>query len=147
MDVTLLLKYFIGLVILLSIALFFFLYSRSNKKKQIEIKEKKSKPKKIEFKEFDEYLSIIKNKATDTQTLQQTVDDILKYYGTIPAKLGIRVHPEYYKYEEVLLRLCRHKNTNKNIIISFYKQLLKKNPKYAKEINDALTKGLNSLGM
>jgi len=89
----------------------------------------------------------VRNRQSTTQELQETLALILKYHGTIPNKLGIRVNPEFDKYSEVLLRLCRHPNTNKDLIINFDKELEKRNPEYIKEINDALTKGLNSRGV
>jgi len=149
MDITLLLKSFIILVILLGIALVFFLSHNKKTKKKKTTKEnlpKTSQTKEVVL-DFDAYMAIIKNRKSDTQALQEAVDNIIKHYGKIPPKLGIRLPDDYYRYEEILLRLCRHKNTNKDVIISFYKRLLKQNPNYTKEINDALTKGLNSLGV
>ena len=62
-------------------------------------------------------------------------------------KLGIRAHPESDVYMDIIFKLCRHKNTNKNIILAFMKQLEKSNPEYKKEINDAMMRGLNSRGI
>ena len=148
MDILFLIKSFIVLILLLGIFVFFLL-SRPKKKKENTTpltQEKKNKEKTL-FCEFDDFLAVIKNRQSSSTDLQNALNGILKYHGTIPTKLGIRLHPEFYKYSEVMLRLCRHKNTNKDLIIHFYKQLSKMNPSYAKEINDALTKGINSLGV
>jgi hypothetical protein len=72
---------------------------------------------------------------------------ILKYYGHIHEKLGIRSHPDFDIYMEILIIICRHPNTNKDIIIKFDKELTRLNPSYKAEINEALTKGLNSRGV
>ncbi len=75
------------------------------------------------------------------------MDLVLKSHGNIHKKLGIRAHPDFDIYMEMLIVVCRHPNTNKNIIIDFDKELLKLNPQYKAEINDAITKGLNSRGI
>jgi uncharacterized membrane protein YgaE (UPF0421/DUF939 family) len=147
MDILLLIKSFIVLIVMLGI-LVIFLVSRSKKKQKIyEKRTKEEKVKEIVSHEFNDFLTVIKNRQASSEELKKALDGILEYHGTIPAKLGIRLHPEFYKYSEVILRLCRHKQTNKDLIINFYKKLSKRNPSYAKEIDDSLTKGINSLGM
>jgi hypothetical protein len=47
---------------------------------------------------------------------------------------------------DILFAICRHPNTNKDIIINFDKELEHLNPEYKKEINEAIAKGLNSRG-
>jgi len=47
----------------------------------------------------------------------------------------------------ILFAICLHPNTNKNIILSFNKELVRLNPKYKVEINGAISKGLNSRGV
>jgi len=59
-------------------------------------------------------------------------------------KLGLRTHPDFDTYMDILFTICRHPNTNKDIIIKFDKELSRLNPEYKKEINEAITKGLNS---
>ncbi len=152
MQISLLIKIFIILVILLVIGVFALVYYSKAKKKKNSLKKKKAtSPKRKDAHEpthsFKELVRIIKRPESTTKDLEFAVENILKFYPKIPAKLGARLHPEYYEYAEVILRLCRHKHTNKTIIITLYKGLVKHNPSYAKEINDALTKGLNSLGV
>jgi len=48
---------------------------------------------------------------------------------------------------DVLFTLCRHPNANKDIIISFDRELQTRNEQYIKDINDAIAKGLNSRGV
>ena len=150
MDIVLLIKSIIGLVSVLLVLVFFLVYVPKYTKKQKPTGKKSQNktdtqlPEKIPT--FVELMCVIKNKNSSTQELAKALDTIIKEYGDIPPKMGVRVHPEFYKYGEIILRICRHKQTNKDIIIKFYKELLKRNPSYAKEIDDSLTKGLNSLG-
>ena len=146
MEITLLIKSFLGLVLLLAVLIFFLLYipkkQKIIKKKKQEIQESK----KSDTPSFVALLGVIKNRASTSEELKEALNLILKYYGTIHPKLGLRPHPDFDIYGEVLLRICRHPNTNKNIILDFDKALEAKNEDYKKDINDFITKGLNSRG-
>jgi hypothetical protein len=148
MEITLLIKLIAGLVAILGFLLFLFFYSKKSKtqKKSLKKKSKKGSSKREEQPKFKDLMAVIRDKNATTQELSDALDALLKYYGKIPAKLGIRTHPEFYAYAEILLRICRHKNINKELIVYFDKELEKRNPDYIREINDALMKGLNSRG-
>ncbi|SFV54053.1 hypothetical protein MNB_SM-6-1119 [hydrothermal vent metagenome] len=149
MDIILLVKSIVGLVIILGILILFFLYTPTSKKK-LPKKKKNSYVQKIKKEskpEIKELLEVIRNKNASTKELTTALDTIIKYYGKIHPKLGIRTHPDFDIYSEILLRICRHPNTTKDIIINFDKELEKRNPEYVREINDSLTKGLNSRGL
>lgn len=147
MDIVLLVKSIAGLSVILVILLALFLYSPKKKAKK-SVKKSYTTPTPPQPKtDWTTILSIVRKRESTTEELQEALNLILKYHGTIPKKLGIRVNPEFDKYSEVLLRICRHPNTNKNLIVDFDKELERRNPEYIKEINDALTKGLNSRGV
>ena len=137
-----------GLVVILGILIAFFLYVPGNKKKkEVKRQKKYTTPSKPAPKhELKDLLAVIRNKRSTTEQLAEALDLIIKYHGRIHPKLGIRAHPDFDIYSEILLRICRHPNTNKDIIIKFDKELEKLNPEYVREINDSLTKGLNSRG-
>ena len=144
MDIVLLVKSGVGLLVLLAILIFFMISVPTAKKK------KKAKPvvpvsNKLNI-DFDYLRAIIRNKKSTSQELKETLDLILKYHGTIHTKLGLRAHPDFDMYMDVILHICRHPNTNKDLILKFDKELVSKNPEYKVEINDSLTKGLNSRG-
>lgn len=90
--------------------------------------------------------AVIKNKKTKKETLKEALDLVIKYHGTIHKKLGVRPHPDFDIYMDILFTICRHPNTNKNLIVGFDSALTKLNPDYKKDINEAVTKGLNSRG-
>jgi len=149
MDVVVLIKSIIGLVVILLVLVFLFVYLPRDTHKQSVKKSAKNKAdtqQKKQVPTFEALFRVIKNQNTPTSQLKEALDTIIQEYGTIPPKMGMRIHPDFYKYSEILLRICRHKQTNKDIIIGFYKALLTRNPSYAKEIDDSLTKGLHSLG-
>lgn len=144
MEITLLIKSVLGLTIVLGILIFLLVWSLKRKKAQIvELVENitnEARP----ATDLPTLVGIIRNKKSSAEELQAALDLILKYHGTIHPKLGMRAHPEYDVYMEVLFTICRHPNTNKDIILSFDRELEKKNPDYKIEINEAITNGLNS---
>ena len=146
MEITLLIKSIIGLIVFLAILLYILL---------IPSKRVKSKPVKKESPREDDgsmktdkasLLAVIKNKKTSSQDLSKALDLILKHHGRIHKKLGERSHPEFDYYMDVLFSICRHPNTNKNLILGFDKKLEALNLDYKKDINEAIAKGLNSRG-
>ena len=145
MDIVLLLKSFLGLVVVLALLIFLF-FSNSKKKKKVLKESKKREEKGNTFESLESLVKVIKNKKSSKDELSEALNKIIKYHGTIHPKLGLRPHPDFDIYGEILLRICRHPNTNKNIILDFDKALEAKNEEYKKEINDFITKGLNSRG-
>jgi hypothetical protein len=146
MELTLLIKSVAGLVLILGILVFLLvLSSKSKKAKTVEIVKKEVKPPRPAT-DLPTLRAIVKNKKSSAKELQTALDLILKYHGDIHPKLGTRTHPEYDTYMEILFTICRHPHTNKNIILSFNRELERKNPDYKIEINEAITKGLNSRG-
>jgi len=147
MEITLLVKSFLGLVFILAVLIFFLLYQAKQKKIIKNVPTKNSLKENSSDEHSLEYLlKIIKNRDTTAKELKNTLDLIIQYHGTIHPKLGLRPHPDFDIYGEILLRICRHPNTNKNIILDFDKALESRNEDYKKDINDFITKGLNSRG-
>ncbi len=147
MDIALLVKSIAGLSVILALLLSLF-FSSPKKKTKKSSKKSYTTPTPPQPKtDWESVLKVIRKRKATTEELKEALDIILKYHGTIPKKLGIRINPEFDKYSEVLLRICRHPNTNKDLIVDFDKELERRNPEYIKEINDALTKGLNSRGV
>ena len=146
MEITLLVKSFAGLITLLAILIFFLLYVPKKQKVAKKLKEEILKSKRNDYHSLEKLADIIRNRASTKEELRDALDLILKHHGTIHAKLGLRPHPDFDVYGEILLRICRHPNTNKNIILDFDKALEAKNEEYKKDINDFITKGLNSRG-
>lgn len=158
MEAELIVKSIMGLVALLALLIFLLFLEPSSSKntqdKPLETEppvqeEKKEEGGEIQKKEQDlNYLAgIIKSKKSDAKKLQYALDAIIKYHGKVHKKLGLRAHPDFDIYIEILFTLCRHPNANKDLIINFDRELERQNPEYKQEINEAITKGLNSRGI
>lgn len=148
MELTLLIKSAMGLLVLLGLLVLFLVISPKAKKKKAKeakkvVQEQVGKRKT----DIETLRSVVKDRSSSAEELKEALELVLKYHGTIHKKLGIRSHPESHAYMDILFSVCRHPNANKDIIINFDKELEKRNPEYKKDINDAITRGLNSRGI
>ncbi len=151
MEITLLIKTVMGLIVLLAI-LIFLLFLPSVKKNKEKIQKKKNSSSldssevktKISDTSLEHLRSIIKKKKSTTVELKATLELVIKHHGIVHEKIGERAHPDFDIYMDILFTICRHPNTNKDLIINFDRSLARLNPAYKKEINEAMTKGLNS---
>jgi len=147
LDITILVQSIIGLVIILGILVLLLSSSFENKPKKDTDVDKKSSPRVISKTDFEYFRAIIANPESSTKELTDALVLLIKYHGTMHKKLGMRAHPESNAYMDVLFKVCRHKNANKEMIVTFNNELEKLNPEYKREINDALMRGLNSRGV
>ncbi|WP_428738620.1 hypothetical protein [Sulfurimonas sp.] len=140
MDLIFIIKVLVGLIFLLGILVSLLLYKPHKQQKEQEIKVEK----KDSDYTFEELIRFIRNRETSTEKLQWALDVIVKYHGMIEPKKNGHVSDNFYHYSEIIVRICRHPNTTKSLIVRFEKSMRDMNPSYAKELGDSLTKGLNS---
>ena len=149
MEFDLLIKSIAGLIVILIILIVLFILPSSKdkptKKKHTPKKTVKQKQNSHDM-DFDELRAIVRRNSTTKEELKEAIEQIVKNYNKIPPKLGIRTHPDFDKYVDLIVHLVRHPNTNKKLILQLDKALLKNNPEYKEELNEALSKALNSLG-
>ena len=126
------------------------LNSRAKKRKKIEkekLNKKKTKQKEKEDKpSLDELYKVIRKRTSTANELKKALELIIEHYGKIHHGRGPKMLKSMDPYSAILFTLCRHPNTNKDLILYFDRELEKRNPEYIKEINEALEKGLNSRG-
>ncbi|EQB39106.1 hypothetical protein M947_08065 [Sulfurimonas hongkongensis] len=144
MEITPLLQSILGLVAILAILIFLLFLPSDKKKKQANIRNSATPQRQAQKTDLAYLRSIVKNKKSTTKELEQALALVIKHHGNIHPKLGARPHPDFDVYMDFLFTICRHPNSSKDIIINFDKNLRRLNPEYKKEINEAITKGLNS---
>jgi len=144
MGITPLVQSIFGLVTILAILIFLLFLSTGNKKKEANAKKVVTPQKQAQKTDLAYLKSIVKNKKSTTKELEEALVLVIRHHGNIHPKLGVRSHPDFDVYMDLLFTICRHPNSSKNIIISFDKDLCRLNPAYKKEINEAITRGLNS---
>jgi len=130
LGLTVLIEIGIILVIILAI-LFFTLFSLQKRGKNLSKQTTLTK----DLPTLHSLSFIIHNKKSTNLELKKSMEYILKYYGTIQ-NLDI--------YNDILYQICIHPNTDKNLILTFDKELKKLNPQYKQEINSAISEGLSS---
>lgn len=149
MDIEFIIKSVVGLIVLLTLLIILFVLPARKKKKKIQKQKKQAALKEEESEEllsFDELRAVVRRRSTTAEELQKVIDQVVKHYSKIPPKLGIRTHPDFDKYVDLIVHLVRHRNTNKDLILQLDRALTKNNPEYKAELNDTLTKALNSRG-
>lgn len=144
MEITLLLKSIFGLIAVLAVLIFVLFLPSGKKKKEDQAKKAAAAHQPEQKMDLPFLKSIVKNKKSSTGKLQEALNLVIKHHGNIHPKLGVRPHPDFDIYMDFLFTICRHPNASKDLIINFDKDLCRLNPEYKKEINDAITKGLNS---
>ncbi len=149
MEITLLVKSILGLVVVLGLLIFLLILPGKTKKTQKKPEEKTLKTPATKELEptLEDLRKVIKNKKSTEAELKEALETVIKKYGKVHKKLGLRAHPDFDIYMDMLFTICRHPNTNKDIIVQFDRDLGRLNPEYKKEINEAITKGLNSRGI
>jgi hypothetical protein len=147
MNILYIIALILGSLVILVLVAFVFMRGTTEHRDLVilEVKDKKTAEHEPKIPhDFESLRKIIKNKKSSAKQLEEALELILKYYGDIHPKLGIRTHPDFDNYMDVIIRLCRHPRATSKMVVSFDKELRKKNPDYEKDINDAITKGLNS---
>ncbi|MDY0115962.1 MAG: hypothetical protein RBR59_00110 [Sulfurimonadaceae bacterium] len=143
MEITLLIKSIIGLVAVLGILLYF-LFAPAKKEKIKKIKKADIIIENGMKTDLASLASVMRRPTSTQKELEEASRLLLKYHGKFHPKMGLRLHPDFSIYHTILIAICRHKNTTKEIILMLDKELTALNPEYKKEINEAVTKGLNS---
>ena len=124
MDITVILTIIFVLIILLVILLFLLFFKKEKPVKKVVTKQIS----------FQALVAILENPQSSSIELKNALDKILKFYAKID---------NLQNYLKIIMLITTHKNTNKNIIISFEKDLIKLNPNYKVEINQTLLQSLN----
>ena len=102
------------------------------------------KPVRRHARSMEELLKVLQKKSSTADDLRNALEEMLRVYGKITPKLGIRAHPDFELYMLAIMLICRHRNTTKEIVLNFDRELTRKNPEYKREINEAISKGLNA---
>ena len=145
---TLIIILIILLVILIPLLLSYLVYPDEKLEKQIGKKKETLKPainndRKLNFEEIAEIFS---RKESSKEAFLQAIEQLIKYHGNIHAKLGDLPHPDYKRYNALIIKLCKNPSADKDVIILLDQKLRARNPKYALNIDEAINKGLAGRG-
>lgn len=148
MDKTILIISMMLLLIILLPLVTSLVFSKPAEKKATKVPSAPNPPERKKGpRAFEELRRVIKSKKSSTAVLKEALDELLLHYGKIPPKLGIRSHPDFDYYRDILFAVCRHPNIDKDILLAFDRGLREKNSQYRREIDEAVKGGLESRGM
>ncbi len=95
---------------------------------------------------FEEIKSIFTSSESSKEEFLEAIEQLIRYYGKIEDKLGDLVHPDFKRYQALIIALCKNKNADKDVIIALNQKLRAINVKYAYEIDEAVNKGIEGRG-
>ncbi|RDU65260.1 hypothetical protein CQA53_06700 [Helicobacter didelphidarum] len=122
---------FVVVVVLFIFALFKFVLSNKPKAKEFSIDIENSFG-------LESIMMVLDSSQSSLQDLQDAMDKLFEEYD----KLDINKQ----KIKSILLALCQHKNTEKNIILDTQKKFQEKHPELAMEFERAVKRGLDARG-
>ena len=142
MDITLLIVIMSVLLGLLLILVLVYVSNGTSKPEQ-PASSKPSQPmerkKEATPQTFESLEAIVLDRNCTKQALRDAAKAIASQYGQVHATT-------LQRYSRIIVALCRHPQTDKQIIIDFDKSLRKQNPNLKIELEMALQKGLDSRG-
>jgi hypothetical protein len=95
---------------------------------------------------FEEIRVLFSHRDSSKAELKEAIEQLVRHHGKIHAKLGDLVHPDFKRYLELIISLCKNPQADKELILSLDQKLRVKNPKYGLEIDEAVNKGIAARG-
>jgi len=112
---------------------------------------KKTKAKKQEIDKtkplsFEDIRSIFGSSDSSKEDFIEAIEQLIRHHGKIQAKLGDLVHPDFKRYQALIITLCKNRQADKDVIVSLNQKLRALNTKYGYEIDEAVNKGIEGRG-
>ena len=109
MEPEIIVKSIMGLIALLALLIFLLFYNPNKSKKRV-VSSAKSVEESVSAKEFEEsnlkvLIAMVKSKKSDAKKLEYALGMILKHHGKVQKKMGLRAHPEFAIYENIIFTL------------------------------------------
>lgn len=93
-------------------------------------------------KSFKEFANVAFDKRSTAQELAKSALEILRYFPIVGKEYPPHPKVEFGLYNEYMIALCKHKQTNKETLLHFSKEFNKNNPQYKDALDMTLSKGL-----
>lgn len=116
--------------------------------KEEDVPKKGEKPviEKDKVLSFEEIRILFSHKDSSKEELKEAIEQLIRHHGKIHAKLGDLIHPDFKRYLELIISLCKNPQADKELILALDQKLRVKNPKYGLEIDEAVNKGITARG-
>jgi len=91
---------------------------------------------------FDDISYIFGNNNSTKENFIEAIEQLIRHHGKIHAKMGDLPHPDFKRYEMLIITLCKNSNVDKDAIFMLEKKLQALNVRYSHLIDEAVRKGL-----
>ncbi len=95
---------------------------------------------------FEDITYIFASSSSTKEDFIEAIEQLIRYHGKIQAKLGDLAHPDFKRYETAIITLCKNTQSDKDVILALNQKLRALNAKYAYEIDEAVSKGIEGRG-
>ena len=95
---------------------------------------------------FEQISQIFVDNESSKEEFLAAIEQLIRHHGKIHAKLGDLPHPDFKRYKELIIKLCKNTQADKDVIIALNQKLRALNMKYAFEIDEAVSKGIEGRG-
>ena len=91
---------------------------------------------------FEDISNVFGNNNSTKDDFLEAIEQLIRHHGKIHAKMGDIAHPDFKRYEALIITLCRNSNVDKDAIFILEKKLQALNVRYSHHIDEAVRKGL-----
>ncbi len=91
---------------------------------------------------FEDISHVFGNNNSTKEDFLEAIEQLIRHHGKIQAKMGDLPHPDFKRYEGLIITLCKNANVDKDAIFILEKKLQALNVRYSHLIDEAVRKGL-----
>ncbi len=141
----------LGILSLLLIPLLasYWVYPDEKIKKVNPVKKKKPETKAVDRNGplgFEEITTIFGSSESSKEDFLEAIEQLVRHHGKIQAKLGDLPHPDFKRYQALIITLCKNRKADKDVIVALNHKLRALNTRYGYEIDEAVAKGIEGRG-
>ena len=136
-------------LLLIPLLVSYWFYPDEKVEQELPVKKKKTEKKEIDKTKplsFEEITSIFGSSDSSKEEFIEAIEQLIRHHGKIQAKLGDLVHPDFKRYQALIITLCKNKRADKDVIVALNHKLRALNTKYGYEIDEAVVKGIEGRG-
>jgi len=95
---------------------------------------------------FEDITTIFGSSLSSKEDFLEAIEQLIRHHGKIQAKLGDLPHPDFKRYQALIITLCKNRQADKDVIVALNQKLRALNMKYGYEIDEAVVKGIEGRG-
>ncbi len=136
-------------LLLIPLLVSYWVYPDEKIEEALPTKKKKSVKKAIDKNVplgFEEITTIFGSSESSKEDFLEAIEQLMRHHGKIQAKLGDLPHPDFKRYQALIITLCKNRQADKDVIVALNHKLRALNTRYGYEIDEAVVKGIEGRG-